>query len=81
MWQLVYYGYKLVEKLTFSIMKINAEVEYISIVCTTNSNISVHDISFVQNIFIATNIKHLTYPHLNSKIPRKIKHDQHYKNV
>ena len=76
MWQLVYYGYKLVKKLTFSIMKINAEEED-----TTNNNISVYDISLVRNIFIATHIRYLTYPHLNTKIPRKIKHDQHYKNV
>ena len=62
-------------------MKINAEVEDIFIVCTTNNNISVHDISLEQNIFIATHIRYLTYPHLNTKIPRKIKHDQHYKNV
>ena len=46
-----------------------------------NNNISVHDIYLVQNIFIATHIRYLTYPHLNTKIPRKIKHDQHYKNV
>ena len=48
---------------------------------STHRNTLIQDISLLQSIFIATNIKHLTYPHLNTKIPRKIQHDQHYKNV